>query len=94
MRPSTPLSLHLPHCHVQGTGESKTRFGVTGECFTLDVITSSSITITTSPFTQTIAAALSAACQDLARLVEAPEVSVSVARSALCDETDRCEVIR
>jgi hypothetical protein len=39
----------------------------------------------------TIAAALSAGCKDVVRLVEAPEVSVSVPRSALCDETDRCE---
>jgi hypothetical protein len=41
----------------------------------------------------TIVAALSAGCKDLIRLIEAPEVSVSVACSALCNETDRCERI-
>jgi hypothetical protein len=43
--------------------------------------------------TTTTPTALSAGCKDLVRLIEAPEVSVSAACSALCDETDRCEWI-
>ena len=41
----------------------------------------------------TIAAALSAGCKDLVRLIEAPEISVPAAHFALCDETDRSEWI-